>query len=103
MDESKYAHKKVLITGGLGFIGSTLAHKLVALHSDVTLVDSLIPGYGGNLENIEDIEGFDNPTILYGEKAQEVQRFLKKQSRKIHGFTAKDIINELEILLRDNI
>lgn len=42
----------VLITGGLGFIGSTLAHRLVALGAHVTLVDSLIPIYGGNLRNI---------------------------------------------------
>jgi len=45
--------KKVLITGGLGFIGSNLAGRLVQLGADVTLVDSLIPEYGGNLWNIE--------------------------------------------------
>jgi len=47
---------KVLITGGMGFIGSTLAHRLVALGAHVTLVDSLIPEYGGNLFNIAGIE-----------------------------------------------
>jgi UDP-glucose 4-epimerase len=47
---------RVLITGGLGFIGSNLAHRLVALGSEVTIVDSLIPEYGGNLENIRGIE-----------------------------------------------
>jgi UDP-glucose 4-epimerase len=47
---------KVLITGGLGFIGSTLAHRLVDLGARVTLVDSLIPIYGGNLRNIAAIE-----------------------------------------------
>lgn len=45
----------VLITGGLGFIGSNLAQRLVALGARVTLVDSLIPEYGGNLRNIYDI------------------------------------------------
>jgi len=45
--------KKVLITGGLGFIGSNLAERLVDLNCEVTLVDSLIPEYGGNLWNIE--------------------------------------------------
>ena len=44
----------VLITGGLGFIGSTLARQLVSLGARVTLVDSLIPQYGGNLFNIHD-------------------------------------------------
>jgi len=46
----------VLITGGLGFIGSSLAHRLVQLNANITLVDSLIPEYGGNLFNIGGIE-----------------------------------------------
>jgi UDP-glucose 4-epimerase len=46
----------ILITGGLGFIGSTLARRLVDLGARVTLVDSLIPIYGGNLRNIAGIE-----------------------------------------------
>jgi UDP-glucose 4-epimerase len=49
-------HAKVLITGGLGFIGSALARRLVHLNANVTLVDSLIPKYGGNLFNIHDIK-----------------------------------------------
>jgi UDP-glucose 4-epimerase len=52
---SPYMGKKVLITGGLGFIGSNLARALVAQRAQVTLVDSLIPQYGGNLFNIQDI------------------------------------------------
>jgi UDP-glucose 4-epimerase len=48
--------KRVLITGGLGFIGSNLAHELVEMGSDVMLVDSLVPEYGGNLHNIAGIE-----------------------------------------------
>jgi dTDP-glucose 4,6-dehydratase/UDP-glucose 4-epimerase len=49
-----YKSSKVLITGGLGFIGSNLARALVAQGANVTLVDSLIPQYGGNLFNIAD-------------------------------------------------
>jgi UDP-glucose 4-epimerase len=48
-----YRGRKVLITGGLGFIGSNLARRLVELDAEVLLVDSLIPDYGGNLFNIE--------------------------------------------------
>jgi UDP-glucose 4-epimerase len=48
--------KRVLITGGAGFIGSSLARKLLELGAEVTLVDSLIPLYGGNLFNIEGIQ-----------------------------------------------
>jgi UDP-glucose 4-epimerase len=51
-----YRDQNVLITGGLGFIGSNLARRLVALGAKVTLVDSLIPIYGGNLHNIAGIE-----------------------------------------------
>lgn len=47
---------KVLVTGGLGFIGSNLAIRLVELGANITLVDSLIPEYGGNLWNIEPIK-----------------------------------------------
>lgn len=46
---------RVVITGGCGFIGSHVARALVRLGAEVTLVDSLIPEYGGNLHNIADI------------------------------------------------
>lgn len=51
-----YDSRRVLITGGLGFIGSNLARRLVDLGAEVTLVDSLIPTYGGNPHNIAGIE-----------------------------------------------
>jgi UDP-glucose 4-epimerase len=50
-----FAGAPVLITGGLGFIGSALARRLLGLGARVTLVDSLIPQYGGNRRNIADI------------------------------------------------
>ena len=49
--------KRVLITGGLGFIGSNLARRLVGLGAKVTILDSLIPEYGGNRRNVHGIEG----------------------------------------------
>ncbi|HLE86396.1 MAG: NAD-dependent epimerase [Planctomycetes bacterium RIFCSPHIGHO2_12_39_6] len=52
----KFVNTKVLVTGGIGFIGSSLARRLVHLNAKVTLVDSLIPLYGGNLFNIHDIK-----------------------------------------------
>ena len=54
-DPDIFAGSDVLVTGGLGFIGSALARRLVELGAKVTLVDSLIPEYGGNLFNIHDI------------------------------------------------
>lgn len=47
-----YRNRTILITGGLGFIGSNLARRLVDLGARVTLVDSLIPDYGGNRFNL---------------------------------------------------
>lgn len=51
---NSYHNTKVLITGGLGFIGASLARSLVLQGAHVTLADSLIPQYGGNLFNIAD-------------------------------------------------
>jgi UDP-glucose 4-epimerase len=51
-----YRGRRVMITGGLGFIGSNLARHLVDLGADVLIVDSLIPDYGGNLFNIAGLE-----------------------------------------------
>jgi UDP-glucose 4-epimerase len=48
--------KRVLITGGLGFLGSSLARELVEADAEVVLVDSLVPEYGGNRANIAGIE-----------------------------------------------
>ncbi|HTL67938.1 MAG TPA: NAD-dependent epimerase/dehydratase family protein [Lacunisphaera sp.] len=48
--------RRVLITGGLGFIGSNLARQLVALGAKVTILDSLIPEYGGNRYNLHGFE-----------------------------------------------
>jgi UDP-glucose 4-epimerase len=56
MNNDSFRDANVLITGGLGFIGSNLAHSLVSLGAQVTLVDSLVPEYGGNLFNISGLE-----------------------------------------------
>ncbi len=54
--DTLFSGKKVLITGGVGFIGSNLARRLLELGASVTLVDSLVPEYGGNMANIKGIE-----------------------------------------------
>ncbi|HYC22256.1 MAG TPA: NAD-dependent epimerase/dehydratase family protein [Candidatus Bathyarchaeia archaeon] len=56
-----FAGADVLVTGGLGFIGSNVARRLVHLGARVTLVDSMIPDYGGNLFNVHDIR--DDVTV----------------------------------------
>ena len=55
--EQKFQGKRIMITGGLGFIGSNLAHRLLELNpSRIIIVDSMIPGLGANLNNVKDIK-----------------------------------------------
>ena len=68
---------RVLITGGLGFIGSNLAHRLVNLGAEVKIYDALLEGYGANWANIKGIE--DKVEVIIGnvreyEKLKEVIR-----------------------------
>ena len=57
MTFEKYKGRSVLITGGLGFIGSNLAHRLAEIEDvEISIVDSLAEAQGGNLHNIEGIK-----------------------------------------------
>ena len=60
-----YNRKKVLITGGLGFLGSNLANRLVKLNADITIIDNLNFLYGGNKFNINGIE--DKVKVVIGD------------------------------------
>jgi len=62
MTASSFSGANVLVTGGLGFIGSNLAHRLVALGAEMTLMDSLIPEYGGLEYNVREIR--DRVTVV---------------------------------------
>ena len=67
--KDNFKNKKVLITGGLGFIGSNLAISLVKLGAEVTLMDAMIPEYGANVFNIEPIK--DDVHINYSNVCDE--------------------------------
>lgn len=54
--EKDFKSKKVLITGGLGFIGSNLAIRLVEAGAKVTILDAMIQGHGGNVFNIDPVK-----------------------------------------------
>ncbi len=64
-DLGAWEGKRALITGGLGFIGSNLAIRLVDLGAEVTIIDAMIPDYGGNLFNVEPVK--DRVRIHFGD------------------------------------
>jgi dTDP-glucose 4,6-dehydratase/UDP-glucose 4-epimerase len=78
MTASLFKNKKVLLTGGIGFIGSNLAIRLVEMGANVTLVDSLIPEYGGNLFNIESIRGKSTIVNISDVRDPHAMRYLVK-------------------------
>jgi UDP-glucose 4-epimerase len=106
----KIAGRNVLITGGLGFIGSNLAHRLVEIGAEVTLVDSLIPEYGGNPFNIRGIE--DRVTVNIADVRDEHSMDYLVQGRDYifnlagqvsHLDSMEDPYTDLEINVRSQI
>ena len=98
------AGKKVLITGGMGFIGSHIARRIIPKKAEVTLVDSLIPEYGSNMKNIADIENCvrvnisdvrDKHSLRYLVKDKDIIFNLAGQTS--HMDSMKDPFADLEI------
>lgn len=75
----QFNNKDILITGGLGFIGSNLAIRLVALGARVTIIDSLHPQYGGNVFNVESIKNHVNIQIFDVRETSKVEALLKNK------------------------
>ncbi|MBF0399504.1 MAG: GDP-mannose 4,6-dehydratase [Magnetococcales bacterium] len=73
-----YNKSRVLITGGMGFIGSRLARRLVHLGAKVTIVDNLLPLHGSNPFNIQDFESAVSINICDVREQQAMNRFIKK-------------------------
>jgi UDP-glucose 4-epimerase len=98
-----YRGRRVLVTGGLGFIGSNLCRALADLGAETTAVDSLLPDYGGNLFNlagyedrvrinIADVRGHGMEYLLRG---QDVLFNLAGQVSHLDSMT--DPVTDLEI------
>ena len=77
--ESHYRGLKVLVAGGLGFLGSNLARRLVELGSEVIVVDSLRPNSGGNRANLRDVENKLQIRIADLRNCQEIAELLVGQ------------------------
>ncbi|MCC6297883.1 MAG: NAD-dependent epimerase/dehydratase family protein [Anaerolineales bacterium] len=99
-----FSNQQVMITGGLGFIGSNLARKLVELNADVTLVDSLDPQTGANVFNIHDIQ--DRVTVVEADiRSDEKIRAILPQAKFLfnlagqtsHLSSMQDPLSDLEV------
>ncbi len=113
--------KKVLITGGLGFIGSNLAHKCLELGATVTIFDCLDPRSGGNLYNIHeirdhieicfhDILNFDqiserivDKDIIFNCAASTSHSFSMREPWLDQDVNSRGMINLLEAIRRFNL
>jgi UDP-glucose 4-epimerase len=78
---SYYRGRRVMVTGGLGFIGSNLVHQLAAAGADILAVDSLNPDYGGNLFNVESVR--DRVRINVSDVRDETSMDVLVQDREI--------------------
>jgi len=101
---NEFEGKKVLITGGLGFIGSNLAFKLAELDARITVVDPMIPGCGGNKRNFDginyniDVKDFDMRNFdLINEAVQKQDYIFNLAGILSHVDSMKDPFTDLEI------
>jgi UDP-glucose 4-epimerase len=78
------ARKSVLITGGLGFIGSNLAIRLVRDGARVTVCDAMLEGYGGNLANVREVEGDIETRIADVRDEEEMGRLVEGRDVVFH-------------------
>ena len=96
-----YKNKNVLITGGLGFIGSNLAHKLLELDSNITIIDNLNPLYGGNLFNILGKEKEIEIVINDMRDANVIRPLIEKSDIIFHLAAQVSYIDSLNIPFED--
>lgn len=104
-----YQGKKILITGGLGFMGSNLAHRLAALGSKITIMDNYQPGHGANLRNIHGIEDKVSVNINDLRDQYAVEHLVKGQdiifhiaAQTSHTDSMKDPYPDIDINCRGN-
>ena len=102
--------RPVLVTGGVGFIGSNLAIRLVEAGAKVTLVDSMLPAYGATLDNIEPIR--DRATVNFSDvRDRHSMRYLVRGHDVIfslagqvsHSESMTDPMTDLEINCRSQL
>lgn len=100
MDNS-FNNKNILITGGLGFIGSNLALKLFNHGANITIVDNLNPLYGGNLYNLGNIG--DRVKVIIGDvrDSELIKPIIEKSDYLFHLAAQVSYIDSLSIPFED--
>jgi len=110
LPEEAFRGKRVLVTGGLGFIGSNLSARLVGSGAKVTIVDNMIPRLGGNLFNVKEIRDDvhinfsdvrDEHSMDYLVKGQEIIFHLAGQVN--HVDSIRNPIQDLDINCRGTL
>lgn len=97
IDTKELQGKNIIITGGLGFLGSNLARKVIELGAKVTLIDTLNPLYGGNYYNIKGIE--DKVTLIINDvrNIEIIEPFIKKADIIYHFAAQVSYIDSLNM------
>jgi UDP-glucose 4-epimerase len=108
--EDSYRGRRVMVTGGLGFIGSNLARRLGALGARVTVVDSLIPGCGANRFNLDGIQGDVTvaqvdlrDTAALTPRVREQEFIFNLAGQVSHIDSMRDPLQDLEINCRSHL
>jgi len=101
---NEFKNKKVLITGGMGFVGSNLSIRLASLGAEVLIVDNMLPRQGGNVFNIEpvkdkvkvNISDIRNPTSM-NHLVKGMDYIYHIAGQVNHVDSVKDPLNDLSI------
>ena len=105
-----YRNTRVVVTGGVGFIGSNLALRLVEIGADVMLIDSILPAYGATLDSIAPVRDRlqlnfsdvrDRHSLNYLVQNREVIFSLAGQIS--HSESMRDPMTDLEINCRSQL
>ena len=108
--EVEFAGRKILVLGGLGFIGSNLARRLAAIGARVTVVDNLVAGCGGNVHNLDGAAGSIDvvradigDTVAMGPLVAEASHVFCLSGQSSHVHSMAEPVNDLDLNARAHL